>query len=151
MIPELGGRDVIRLIFHCSYTPPDMEIGAEDIRRWHVQGNGWRDIGYHHVICRDGALENGRPLDQDGAHTKGYNGRSIGVCLVGGKAADDDRPDCNFTAAQWRAAAELASWYARMIPGVDIAGHRDFAPGRACPTFDVRAWADETIKPRRIL
>ncbi|MBD3369876.1 hypothetical protein GF402_05875 [Candidatus Fermentibacteria bacterium] len=49
---------------------------------------GWDDVGYHFVIgngtySRDGELEEGRPLEAVGAHARGHNDRSVGVCLVG--------------------------------------------------------------------
>ena len=67
---------------HCSDTPPGMNIGAAEIREWHLERD-FIDIGYHWVIPRDGSLEQGRPADTVGAHTFGYNSTSVGVCLVG--------------------------------------------------------------------
>lgn len=129
------------IILHCAYTPPDMDIGAAEIRKWHVKDNGWADIGYHYVIRRNGAVENGRPEGQMGAHTKGYNMRSLGICLVGGMREGDKAPDCNFTAAQWASLASLVTDLLTRHPEAKVAGHRDFDPGRACPTFDAKAWA----------
>src|SRR3546814_13006463 len=73
-------RRIETIILHCSYTPPSMDIGAAVIKGWHVDGNGWTDIGYHFVLRRNGAVEEGRPLDVVGAHAKNFNGRSIGIC-----------------------------------------------------------------------
>jgi hypothetical protein len=77
-----------------------MDIGADTIRDWHVNGNGWRDIGYHLVIRRDGSIEKGRDINDSGAHAAGYNSKSIGLCLVGGMA-EDNSAENNFTAQQW--------------------------------------------------
>jgi len=75
------------LVVHCSDTPSTMDIGAADIKRWHTlsppKGNGWSDIGYHFVIRRDGTLETGRPVNIAGSHVKGFNSKSIGICVVG--------------------------------------------------------------------
>src|SRR3546814_2590860 len=74
------------MTIHCSATPAggkNDNIGASDIRQWH-RAKGWRDIGYHYVIKRDGTVEKGRPDDQPGAHEPRLNARSIAVCLVGG-------------------------------------------------------------------
>jgi len=89
-----------RIIIHCS----DSKHGSSaDIRRWHVQENGWRDIGYHFIInngnlgqgliieSMDGAIEIGREMDGNGyldteeigAHALGANADSIGICLIG--------------------------------------------------------------------
>ena len=54
------------IVVHCSATKPSMDIGVKEIRDWHVNGNGWSDIGYAYVIRRNGALELGRDLDRDG-------------------------------------------------------------------------------------
>ena len=53
--------DVKYIVVHCSYTPEQMDIGA-DIDRWHRE-KGWMMIGYHKVIRRDGTIEDGRPLN----------------------------------------------------------------------------------------
>lgn len=136
-------RSIDTIIVHCSYTPPSMNIGAAEIRRWHVEERDWADIGYHYVIRRDGACEPGRPIEKNGAHAKGHNGGSIGVCLVGGMAEGDRRPDCNFTCSQW-ASLRLLVRELMELYDIDVAriiGHRDVNAGKACPTFDVPAWA----------
>lgn len=134
-------RRVDTIIVHCSYTPPSMDIGAEEIRRWHVEDNGWSDIGYHFVQRRNGIWEPGRPIERAGAHAKGYNGKSIGLCMVGGMAESDKRPDCNFTAAQWDGLSPFVLALLRRFTKACVKGHRDVDPHRACPTFDAAAWA----------
>ena len=135
-------RPLRRIILHCSYTPPDMDIGVEDIRRWHVDYNKWRDIGYHYVVRRDGTVETGRPIAQAGAHVAGHNHDSIGICMVGGMRREGKlaRPDCNYTAAQWAGLEDIVGNLIEWHPSIkDILGHRDLAP-RECPCFDARAW-----------
>ena len=56
------------IIIHCAATKPSMDIGADWIRRIHIHENKWRDIGYHYVIRRNGAVEDGRPISQTGTH-----------------------------------------------------------------------------------
>lgn len=139
-------REITAIIIHCADTPASMDIGASEIRRWHVEGNGWKDIGYHYVIRRNGIIETGRDLDGDGdideevgAHVAGHNATTIGICLVGGKGANGT-PDCNFTVNQWDALERLVSDLTARYPGAEVKGHRDLDPGKACPTFDVPAW-----------
>lgn len=134
-------RRIDTLIIHCSYTPPSMDIGAAEIRGWHVDDNKWSDIGYHYVIRRDGACQPGRPVQRVGAHAKDHNSGSIGICLVGGMAEHDKRPDCNFTASQWSSLRFLVREMKQLYDIERVIGHRDVDPGRACPTFDVVAWA----------
>lgn len=73
-------RDINKIIVHCSATEGG---NANSIRDYHVNNLGWRDIGYHYVIDKDGKIEKGRSLHEVGAHCKGENHDSIGICLVG--------------------------------------------------------------------
>ena len=72
------------LIVHCSDTPDHQNVNAEFIHKMHLD-NGWDGIGYHKVILRSGIIENGRPEFWIGAHVKGLNKSSLGVCLIGSK------------------------------------------------------------------
>lgn len=138
-------RDIRKIIIHCSYTRPNQDIDAATIRDWHVNGNGWRDIGYHYVIKRDGTVEKGRPDSQAGAHVAGQNSDSIGVCLVGGMHQERKEPDCNFTDAQWHSLSTLVDELVDKYPQTqyNVSGHRDWDNGKACPCFDVKAWLDK--------
>ena len=133
-------RPITRLIVHCSYTPPSMDIGVARIRDWHVNDNGWRDIGYHWVIRRDGGVEQGRSEDIPGAHTAGHNADSIGVCLVGGMSETDRQPECNFTGAQYDALCKLIRQIRGRHANIEVSGHNDWAR-RACPTFNAKEFA----------
>lgn len=75
-------RKIDKIIVHCADTPDGKDFTIKDIDRWHKE-RGWQCCGYHHVIRLDGTIENGRPLAQIGAHCKGYNENSIGICLIG--------------------------------------------------------------------
>lgn len=77
-------KETKRIVVHCSATTPGMDIGAAEIRDWHVNENSWDDIGYHIVIRRDGTIEMGRQEGAQGAHAAGYNHDSFAICLVGG-------------------------------------------------------------------
>ena len=132
-------RKINEIILHCSATPASMDIGAKEIRDWHVNGNHWRDIGYHWVIRRDGTVEKGRPEYQIGAHCSGHNAHSIGVCLVGGTKKDVRIPEDNFTEAQFASLAKLVRELLVRYPGVTIHGHCEYA-AKACPVFSVKAF-----------
>ena len=77
-------RKIDRIVVHCSATTPTMDIGVGTIRGWHVLERGWSDVGYHFVITRDGEVQTGRPIERSGAHAKGFNKHSVGICYVGG-------------------------------------------------------------------
>lgn len=133
-------RTIKEIIVHCSATPPSMDIDVDDIRRWHVEGNSWRDIGYHLVILRDGTLQKGRPVNQAGAHCRGHNSHSIGICLVGG-TDKDNAPEFNFTADQARTLRTVIDTLrSELGEQLVVSGHRDHNPHKACPCFDVRRW-----------
>ena len=136
-------RHIGAIVVHCAATKPDADIGAAEIRKWHIQGNGWRDIGYHYVIRRNGRVESGRPLEQVGAHVAGHNADSIGVCLVGGLDAAG-RSAAEYSPEQWTALRQLLGRLSGRFPEAEILGHRDF-PGvrKDCPCFDVRRWLAE--------
>lgn len=131
-------RPIDKLIIHCAATRPNQDIGVKEIRKWHVEGNGWKDIGYHDVIRINGDIEKGRPIDQVGAHVAGHNTGSIGVCMVGG-VDKDGKPSANFTDAQWRSLERYVRTFKTEYPKATIHGHNEFA-AKACPSFDVQKW-----------
>ena len=130
-------RPVTELIVHCSATPAGRDVTAADIRRWHKEERGFADIGYHFVVRLDGRVEYGRRLSVAGAHCRGHNSRSVGVCYVGG-IGSDGRPADTRTPAQRQALLGLLTALRRRFPSVSIHGHRDFA-AKACPSFDATA------------
>ena len=130
--------DVNKIIIHCSATREcDDSINAEVIDRWH-KDRGWRGIGYHYVVLMDGTIETGRMVDQCGAHTKGHNCKSVGVCYIGGVESDGKTPKDTRTPEQIGSLLELLLVLRKMYPGAKIHSHRDFA-AKACPSFDATA------------
>lgn len=135
-------RPIDKIIIHCSDTPPLMDIGAAEIRRWHTdpqpKGNGWSDIGYHYVIRRNGKTESGRPEEIAGAHARGQNQSSIGVCMVGGRGKGGVA-EANFTHQQWAALYGLIERLTRKYPNAEVYGHNDFS-SKTCPNFNAQEW-----------
>lgn len=127
-------RPIERIVVHCADTPKGMDIGADEIRRWHVEDNGWRDIGYHWIVRRDGTVEAGRPEEEPGAHVAGHNSRTIGICLIGGKGG------FNFTRQQLAALEAKVIDLAREYPQAQVCGHTDLDSSKPCPQFDAGAW-----------
>lgn len=120
-----------------------MDIGAAEIDRWH-RGKGWQCIGYNYVIRRNGTIEEGREEDRIGAHVQIYNAVSIGICMVGGVAADGKTPEDNFTTEQFASLKSLVARLKTKYQNAVVQGHRDF-PGvtKACPSFSVKDWLKE--------
>lgn len=134
-----GLRDIRQIVVHCSATKPTADIGKQEIDRWH-RARSFRMIGYHFVIRRDGLVEEGRPISVAGAHVRGHNKYSIGICMVGG-VDDDLEPSNNFTEDQWSALEKLVLNLREQFPATEILGHRDFPNvAKACPSFDVKEW-----------
>ena len=77
-------RKITEIIIHCSATTEGMDFTVEDIDRWHRQ-RGFSGVGYHFVIYLNGSIHAGRPKNKIGAHCKGHNTISIGICYIGGR------------------------------------------------------------------
>ena len=128
---------------HCAATKASMDIGLTEIRKWHVQDNGWRDVGYHYIIRRNGEVELGRSNRDTGAHAAGYNHKSISLCMVGGMA-EDNSAENNFTAQQWTALLDLVKQIKVDYPEADVIGHNEISE-KECPSFDVQQWKKENL------
>ena len=128
-------RTINEVIIHCSATPEGKEYTVADITRWHKQ-RGWKTIGYHYVVYLDGSIHEGRDVDVIGAHCKGHNSYSIGVCYIGGcdnsgKKAKDTR-----TPEQKEGLLQLLKELKALYPKAKVVSHRDYEKGKACPSFD---------------
>lgn len=143
-------RNIKYIIVHCSATAEGKDFKEKDIDKWHRQ-RGFTCIGYHYVVDLDGKIEVGRPESQIGAHCKGYNSVSIGVCYVGGVAKDGKTPKDTRTAEQKDSLRRLLIELKRKYPNAVICGHRDMSPDKnhdgkiepwewmkACPSFDAK-------------
>jgi len=130
-------RVINEIILHCSATPSAMDIGAKEIKQWHVEGNRWSDIGYHYIINRSGKVETGRSVSKIGSHCKGRNANSIGICLVGG--VENNKPFDNFTKEQFKSLKELLidlTIIHSLTIENDVKGHNFYNSLKGCPSFD---------------
>ena len=122
------------LVVHCSDTPDTEDITALEIHKMHLNF-GWEGIGYHKVICRDGKVENGRPEFWVGAHTKGINNISLGVCLIGRN---------KFLYKQYNALEKILIQWKKRYPETKIVGHKDaILTDKTCPNFNVSDWCKQ--------
>lgn len=128
-------RTIDTIIIHCTATPEGRDVSVADVTAWHRR-RGFVTIGYHYLIGLDGTVMPGRPIEQIGAHCRGHNARSVGVCYVGGLRADGVTPADTRTEAQRTALRRLVAELLGRFPGARVAGHREFA-AKACPCFDV--------------
>ena len=114
------------IVVHCLATPEGLDLNANDVNRMHKK-RGWSMIGYHKLIKLNGKIEDGRSLETQGAHVRGYNHKSIGVAYVGGldsarKAKDTRTPE------QQVAMVNLLTHLKEEFPEAKIVGHRDLSP-----------------------
>lgn len=121
-------RPIDTVWIHCS-AASRTNVNAAEVDRWH-KDRGWSGIGYHYFIKTDGTLEKGRSLGKIGAHVKGHNKRSIGICLNGLHPSD-------FTEAQFHTLRELCGEIDDAYGGMRFRGHNEVA-AKACPVFDYR-------------
>lgn len=128
-------REITEIIIHCSATKEGHPFFAADIDRWH-KAQGWSGIGYHYVIDIDGKVETGRAEYQTGAHVKGHNANSIGICYIGGLDIND-KPKDTRTPEQRKSLAELVARLKVKYPKATVHGHNEFS-NKACPCFNVR-------------
>lgn len=127
-----------KIIIHCSATRPSMDTDAATIDRWHRE-RGWLKIGYHFVIKRDGTIEEGRDVDEVGAHAKGHNSTSVSVCMIGGMSEDMTVSENNFTEPQWESLGAVVDTLTQRYPNAEVIGHNEVSD-KACPSFNVRDW-----------
>lgn len=191
MLRDLN-RLIALLVIHCSDSVDGDSLfrrsGAglvthtpvQEIDDWHVKRGFVRDgaarqcfnpdlraIGYHLVIYRNGAIATGRAFSEVGAHVRGFNAHSLGICLVGRE---------RFTPPQWASLASVVGDLGRTLKRrlvaseapageheggiLRVCGHRDLSPDvdgdgtveprewlKGCPNFDVRAWFDAGMVP----
>ena len=133
----MQGRESVRyLILHCSATRCDKDYTAEQLLRDH-KTRGFRTVGYHFYIRRDGTITQHRKLLEVGAHCRPWNRCSIGICYEGGLDADGHPADTR-TAEQTEQLTLLLMRLAKLFPGARIRGHRDMSGSipKACPCFD---------------
>ena len=145
-------RQINLIVIHCSATEAGKDYSVEDITLWHKQ-RGFRTIGYHFLIHLDGKIDGVkqgcRSIPEIGAHAKGKNRASIGICYVGGLLYSE--PTDTRTAAQINALRCLIKSLESIYPEAEIVGHRDLSVDlngdgviqkqewmKACPSFNVK-------------
>lgn len=140
--------DIEYLVVHCSGTPPETDIDAIYLDTIH-RGYGWRKIGFHLVIKRDGTIQRGRPETEAGQHLKGYDDRSLSICLIGGlhesetytrRGTSFRKPWPDYEEEQLESLRAMLNAWKVKYPKAVVLGHSDINRGRCCPCFDVPTW-----------
>lgn len=128
-------RKIDLIVIHCSATRCDKPFPVTALIRCHRNRFGF--TGYHYYITRSGYVYQTRHEQLVGAHARGYNEHSLGVCYEGGLDPQGNPADTR-TPRQRRSLLRLLQRLKQEHPGARIVGHRDL-PGvhKACPCFDV--------------
>jgi len=134
---------------HCADSPNGKSYPIERMKQDHLL-RGFKDIAYHKIIQPDGTVEDGRPLNQIGAHVAGHNKGNIGICLVG---------DTKFTRSQWDALRNTLDgiFLTYSIPKTELYCHYQFdsaiKEGKTCPNFPINVlllWYYQTVGEQAI-
>jgi N-acetylmuramoyl-L-alanine amidase len=124
-------REVRDIVIHATMTG-DEDVTVKDLDRQHRRA-GWNGVGYHFIITRDGVPRPGRPIYRSGAHVRGFDKYSVGICMVGQSES--------FTDQQWAALRAVCIDLTHLYPNAKVMGHRDCPRAdTTCPSFDVAAW-----------
>lgn len=93
---------------------------VREIQEHHMQDLGFSDIGFNFLVGGDGNVYTGRGWDKVGAHSEGFNDKSIGIALIG--TFDDQLPNqlqLNATKSLLDQAVELG----KLAPEFKLYGH----------------------------
>ena len=131
-------RKIKKIVIHCSDSQDSLDITSKDIKSWHLQ-RGFTDIGYHYVIRRSGVVERGRGDDEIGAHVKGHNSDSIGICWVGRKDISPEQ------LKSLKALVKGLCFKYNLDPTEHVLGHYELDSGKTCPNLDMIKFRAELI------
>jgi N-acetylmuramoyl-L-alanine amidase len=135
-LPISTSRYIEEIIVHCAATPEGKKFSMRDIAAWHKE-RGWDGPGYHFGANLNGEIEIGRPVGQQGIHTKGKNVATVGLVYFGGVSADGK------TAKDTRTPHQIVALYYLCVRlkahhkiKKPVSGHNQYAQ-KACPSFSV--------------
>ncbi|MEO9968922.1 MAG: N-acetylmuramoyl-L-alanine amidase [Roseobacter sp.] len=151
----LSDERVKYIVIHYSATPIEREYTYKMLERHHKE-RGFKEGGYHFYFPRKGGRIAGRDLTQPGmfemgAHSKGENDESVGLCFEGGVTLSDPHTGRDTrNDAQLSAMIETIDDLLFRYPDAQVIGHRDM-PGAAtqCPGHDASAWWASVVAERQ--
>ena len=141
-------RKIDLIVIHCSATRADRSLTPDDLETQHRR-RGFNGTGYHYYIRKDGTVHLTRPIERIGAHVKGFNLNSVGICYEGGLDARGNPKDTH-TPEQRSALHLLVYQLLQQFRNARVCGHRDLSPDldgdgtvepwewvKQCPCFEV--------------
>lgn len=146
----MAKRLINRIVIHCSATKCTQDFTAEQVKASHV-ARGFQTWGYHFYIRKSGEVQPMRPIEEIGAHVRGHNANSIGICYEGGLDASENPADTR-TPAQKQSMIALLNELMISHEILYLDGHRDLSPDlndngivepdewiKMCPCFEVHS------------
>lgn len=138
---------VTHLIVHHEFgsnSSSDWAARVRSVQNFHMNSNGWSDIGYNFLIDPNGVIYEGRAGGDSaiGAHFCGRNRNTMGVCMLGNYSSATPKVATQNALKDllaWKAVKEninpSGSAYHYSINGSlrTISGHRDGGGCSACP------------------
>ena len=119
-------RKITKIIIHCSASNYQKQT-AKWIDKIHKK-RGFKGIGYHHFITYSGEDQPGRPHAVIGAHCKGHNRDSIGVCVAGLNV---------FSIAALRTLEKVVGYLKKKYPNAIVDGHNKYNKNKTCPNMSI--------------
>jgi N-acetyl-anhydromuramyl-L-alanine amidase AmpD len=139
IIHHTGGTDAQPLADSSNYTVTQCD--ADHKVRFNMKSSLGFYVGYTYFIDKAGAVTQTRIDTEEGAHTKGYNSNSIGICLAGNF-------DATFpTEAQIKSLTKLLQEKTKQysIPVSNIVPHRTFANKTCYGNKLANDWAQKLV------
>ena len=141
-----------RMAIHHTVTPAtgDPAVRVRGIQAYHMDSNGWCDIGYHFLVSLDGRMWEGRPLGQLGTHVGGQNTGNIGISYIGCfqnsgcNGWTPSTPPGAMIDAGATLVREMSRIHGISVNATNVKGHRDHAgASTSCPGNNLHALLPE--------
>ena len=142
-------RKISLIVIHLFCHPCRVAISGKGCGHRSTVFRGFSCWGYHYYVRKSGQIEPMRDEDMVGAHARGYNSISLGVCFEGGLDANGKPADTR-TPRQKEALHRLVRELLQRYPEAKVVGHRDLSPDtnyngivdpweriKECPCFEV--------------
>ncbi len=122
-------------LFVVHHSASSLETTVADLEDWHIDDRGYEYVGYHIFIDGEGTIHFTRPFNKQGAHAKGANVNSIGICLAGNNTI----PDQKWTGIQLIQLNNVLSGLDFFFPSCKTRGHREVGKTPTiCPGVDIK-------------
>lgn len=135
---EYNPRCIQYIVVHCSATRENVPFTEAQLLQCHLK-RGFKGIGYHFYVTKDGVLHHTRPMCEIGAHALGFNLHSLAICYEGG-LDKSGKPSDTRTLLQRETLLNALKWLKQLYPEAKIVGHYQLSANvhKACPCFDTQ-------------